>query len=400
MPFSQERLAYLLELYSSRKATAAEEQELFALVKENDVEGPVIDHIRELITRSGHRELLPAVDWESVYRQIEEKTGAAEEEETLIVPRRRIWPRIVAAACLLLMAGTGIYYFWNVAAGRKELADSEVKKAPVKEDVSPGINGAILTLSNGQQVVLDSAGSGTLAMQGNAKLQNQRGQLSYYNETGERGAHLIYNTMTTTRGRQYQLVLADGTKVWLNAASSITYPTTFNGRQRKVAITGEAYFEIAKDAARPFSVSANGMEIQVLGTQFNINAYDDEEHAKTTLFEGSVKLVKNNASTLLTPGQQAQINRTGKIKVIDDADLEEALAWKEGLFIMKKADIGSIMRQIARWYDVEIVYPEGVPAGRISGDMPRNMNLSKVLEVLELSGVHCSIEGKRVEVKQ
>jgi len=204
--------------------------------------------------------------------------------------------------------------------------------------------------------------------------------------------------MTTTNGKQYQLQLSDGSKIWLNAASSVTYPTAFTGNERKITITGEAYFEIAHDAKKPFTVSAHGMDVEVLGTHFNVNAYDDEENTSTTLLEGSVKIKNRQATTLLTPGQQLQLNKDGKINLVRDADVQEAVAWKDGLFIMKKAAIPSIMRQIARWYDVEVAYSNGVPAGRISGDIPRNMNLSKVLEVMELSGVHFMITGKKVLV--
>lgn len=400
MPISQDRLAYLLDAYSRRKATEAEEQELFALIKENNIPQAFNDHIQQLIQDFDHKELHPSVEWESLYQQIQDKAWPEGEKETVKILRRSIWPRIAVAACILLILGAGAY-FWPPSSIPPKNIVVNSKPTPLNNDVSPGMNGAILTLANGSHVILDSAGNEMLDAQGSAKLQNRNGQLSYHNELAAKGGEVLYNTMTTAKGRQYRLMLADGSKVWLNASSSITYPTSFTGNQRKVTITGEAYFEIAHDVTKPFSVSANGTEVLVLGTHFNINAYSDEADVKTTLLEGKVKIssTDNGKWSMLKPGQQASISHESNKIVVEAVDLQEVVAWKDGLFIMKKADISSIMRQIARWYDVEIFYPDGVPPGKISGDLPRNMNLSKVLEVMELSGFHFAIEGKKVVVR-
>ncbi|MEO5682294.1 MAG: FecR domain-containing protein [Chitinophagaceae bacterium] len=395
MPFNQERLAYLMEAYCNRKTTEAEEQELFSLIKSDEQhEQPVHRHIQQLIEKFDTRDLVPAVNWEQVYQQIHEKTMSDEAEPVL---RRRsfAWLRITAAASIILLLGISSFYLLQPVANKPVAASLP---APARSaEIQPGTSGAILTLSNGRQIVLDSAGNNTL-IQGNSKLLNQQGQLSY-NNIAHGVEEVVYNTMTTTKGKQYQLQLSDGSKIWLNAASSVTYPTAFTGKERKISITGEAYFEIAHDAKRPFMVSSNGMEIQVLGTHFNVNAYDDEENTSTTLLEGSVKINSMHSAVLLSPGQQLQLSHGGKIKLVKDADVQEAVAWKDGLFVMKKAGIASIMRQIARWYDVEVSYTDGIPPGRISGDIPRNMNLSKVLEVMELSGVHFTITGKKVSVQ-
>jgi hypothetical protein len=317
--------------------------------------------------------------------------------EEAFTPRRRIhWFRISAAASVILLLGISAFYLLQPVTNKSIAAEKQA--ISIQTDVQPGTTGAILTLSNGKQIVLDSTGNGTLLIQGNSRLLNQQGRLSYNNMEPD-GAAVVYNTMTTTKGKQYQLQLSDGSKIWLNAGSSVTYPTNFTSDERKISITGEAYFEIAHDAKRPFTVSTRGMEVQVLGTHFNVNAYDDEENTSTTLLEGSVKIKNQHITTLLKPGQQLQLSRAGKTKLVNDADVLEAVAWKDGLFVMKKAGIASIMRQISRWYDVEISYSDGIPPGRISGDIPRNMNLSKVLEVMELSGVHFTINGKKVEVK-
>ena len=410
MPGQQERIAYLLEAYSSRKATAAETAELFQWLKDNPQQPPFNEHIRQLIDRFDPREPVPAVDWESLYRQILEEAaipgpqarpgtdGPAVDEDPTPYPLRPFTRRrLTVAASIILLLGAGLIYFIKPRP-TATVADTHPVIQPPVPDIAPGANGAVLTLAGGQKIVLDSAGNGRLALQGNTQLLNQHGQLSYQHARTAASEEVLYNTITTTRGRQYQLVLADGSKVWLNASSSLTFPTAFTGNNRTVEMTGEAYFEIAKNPSHPFRVLSHGMEVQVLGTSFNINAYTDETLTRTTLLEGSVKVLSGPQGQVLTAGQQAQLNQSGGMKVTRDADLQEVVAWKDGLFLMKKADIATTMRQIARWYDVEIVYPGGAPTGRISGDIPRNMNLSKVLEVMALSGVHFTIEGKKVMV--
>jgi ferric-dicitrate binding protein FerR (iron transport regulator) len=197
--------------------------------------------------------------------------------------------------------------------------------------------------------------------------------------------------------------LADGTKVWLNAASSVRFPVAFTGKERKVEITGEAYFEVAKDKTKPFRVKANSSEIEVLGTHFNVNAYDDEASIKTTLLEGKVKISvpvsgRKSSYKSLFPGEQAEISKDGKIKVKGHADTEEAVAWMNGHFQFKSADIKTVLRQIARWYDVEIEYRGNIDL-HFTGQLTRNENVSKVLNELMLTGeVHFKIDGRKIIV--
>jgi ferric-dicitrate binding protein FerR (iron transport regulator) len=229
-------------------------------------------------------------------------------------------------------------------------------------------------------------------------VKQSNGQLAY-NTQNEKPTEVLYNTLTTPRGGQYQLVLPDGSKVWLNAASAISYPTAFTGSERKVEIKGEAYFEIAKNTAMPFIVKVNDAQVQVLGTHFNINAYSDEDAIKTTLLEGAVKVTKDAASTLLKPGQQAILGRSSnEIRVQENTDLDAVLAWKNGYFSFNQTDLATIMRQIARWYDVDIVYSDKVPERRFGGEIPRNTNAAEVLKMLEESKVHFRIEGRKVIV--
>jgi ferric-dicitrate binding protein FerR (iron transport regulator) len=277
----------------------------------------------------------------------------------------------------------------------------------VPVDVAPASDKAVLTLSNGQQVQLNNGASETIK-DGALPIENKNGRLVYNGgEAGIQGqtgnaADVAVNTMTTPNGGLYKLTLADGTKVWLNAASSITYPVAFAGANRKVSITGEVYFEVAKDEKRPFIVDVNKKStVEVLGTSFNINSYTNEEAVKTTLLEGSVKVIKAGQSALLTHGQQAIVANSGRkpgITVRSDANIEQAMAWRYGLFTFKDADLPSVTRQLERWYDIKVVYLGKVPEIILKGKMYRNVNLSDVLEFLKTSGVATRMEGKTLIV--
>jgi ferric-dicitrate binding protein FerR (iron transport regulator) len=262
--------------------------------------------------------------------------------------------------------------------------------------------------------VLDSANNGALRQQGTTKLiKLDSGRLVYKAiSASPQMAALQYNTISTPRGGQYQVVLPDGTKVWLNASSSLRFPTAFNGGERAVDLAGEAYFEVTKEST-PFKVhvypsatsiaAGNGGHpahtIEVLGTHFNVNAYDDESALEATLLEGSIKLEKGNEQVLLKPGQQAISARAGgAIRVIPDADVDAAIAWKDGYFQFDGAGIEAVMRQLARWYDVDVRYEGPVTERQFAGQMPRGVNLSEVLRILEESNVHFRIEGKKLVV--
>jgi len=306
--------------------------------------------------------------------------------------RRHWW---AAAVIIFVMLGSGAWWVLRNTA-QKQIALTQQQR--FRNDVAPGKNAAVLTLAGGQKIVLDSTAKGAITRQGNTTIRNTNGQL-VYNELHEKPTELLYNTLTTGRGNQYQLILPDGSKVWLNAASSITYPTTFAGPERKVTITGEAYFEIARDESHPFIVQRNEVNIQVLGTRFNVNTYDDEDALRTTLLEGSVKVVREQNSSILRPGQQAILSRDNTpIKVVDHPDIDEVMAWKNGVFKFNDATIESIMREMARWYDVEVVYDARVSQHFIA-DVPRDVPASELLKLLELTDqVHFKIEGKKITV--
>jgi ferric-dicitrate binding protein FerR (iron transport regulator) len=310
---------------------------------------------------------------------------------------KRVWTYAAAVIFLILAAGGG--YIWMhrspgiVVTGGKDLAKH------FRNDVAPGGNKAVLTLGDGSTIVLDSAHTGVLSQQGNAKVQKlDSGQLAY-NTLYEKPTGVVYNTLVTPRGGQYQLVLPDGSKVWLNAASSLRFPTSFQGKDRQVELTGEAYFEVAKNRTMPFKVKVNNeAEVEVLGTHFNIMGYKDEQTMKATLLEGSIKVSKGIISKMVRPGEQAQLNARGELEIVKDADVDEAIAWKNGYFQFHIADIETVMRQLTRWYDIDVYYESKKPEGHFLGEISRNNNLSDVLKMLEVNGVHFRLEGKKLIV--
>lgn len=312
----------------------------------------------------------------------------------------RSWFRSSAAAVLLFMILSSAFYFFNHKSENNS-AQNEIK-IPVK-DIPPGTNNAMLTLDDGTTIMLDSAANGTLAQQGSTKVLKINGQIAY-NKTGKSpvNARPVYNTITTANGNEYQLILADGSKVWLNAASSISFPTFFAGKERKVEITGEAYFEVAHNASKPFKVAfktptgAAG-EIEVLGTHFDVNDYSDENEVKTTLLKGSVKIKSENQVQMLTPGQQA-ILTSNTISLKKNVDVSQVVAWKEGFFVFNNTDLPTIMRQVARWYNVDVNFEGKMNAEGYSGKISRDVPLSKFLKVLELNGLHVKTEGRKVTV--
>jgi transmembrane sensor len=310
-------------------------------------------------------------------------------------------PWLRYAAVILLVLGASLFLFLFQQKSSPEIKVA-VQSAPVKNDVEPGRQGAVLTLADGRTVVLDSMQNGIVATQNGSKILLNNGQLTY-NKNAAVAATTEFNAISTPRGRQFQLTLSDGTKVWLNAASSLRYPTFFNGKERRVEITGEAYFEVAKNAQMPFKVSINKeTEIEVLGTHFNVNSYENESSINTTLLEGSVKVHHHTENTVIKPGQQAQVvqadNDPSKIKVITSVNLAKVMAWKNGVFDFENATLEEVMRQLERWYDVDVVYEKGIPNLEFFGRMGRDLNLSNVLRGLQISKVHFRLEEKKLIV--
>ncbi len=290
----------------------------------------------------------------------------------------RLWQRVAAAASILMFLSVGLYFYLH------KTAPSQFTANNYKNDIAPGGNKAILTLASGKKIVLNDAKNGILAEQGDAAINKTTdGEIVYSLNRASSGLSSTgYNTMTTPRGGQYHVTLSDGTNVWLNAASSIRYPNSINGNDRQVEITGESYFEDAHNSAKPFKLTANGQNVDVFGKHFNVNAYNDELSLRTTLLKGAVKVTKGQSSVTLKPGQQSVIIDNGSdssLNVLNDVNTDRVLAWKNGKFSFDNADIKTVMRQIGRWYNVEIQYEGKVQSTVFSGEIYRNVNLSKAL---------------------
>lgn len=304
------------------------------------------------------------------------------------------WIKLIAAACILLLLGAGTYFLLMRTHQPLQVVKVNNNQPP---DVAPGTNKATLTLSDGTTIDLDGAATGAIGQQGNALLlKNANGEL-LYKTNGNRTSVAYYNTMTTPRGGQYKLILPDGTQVWLNASSSIRYPAVFNEKERKVSMEGEAYFEVASKKEQPFIVNTNGIEVHVTGTHFNVNAYSDESAIKTTLLEGAVTVKKGDVVAMLQPGDQVEAHEKG-LSAIKPAEVEDVVAWKNGLFSFNGDDLSFIMRQLARWYNLEVNYEGTIPKRLFAGKVFRNMNLSETLKVLELSNIHFRLEGNKLTV--
>lgn len=309
---------------------------------------------------------------------------------------RRGWLRYAAAIILLFGAGTYIY-LEHLSPSNGSSSKGISSASANGGDIAPGRDGAILTLADGTQIVLDSLGSGIIAHQNGTQVALKNGLLVYDANAKTTGG-ISYNTMTTPKGRQFQLVLPDGSKVWLNAATFIRYPTVFTGKERKVEIDGEAYFEVVKNAGMPFKVKVNETtEVEVLGTHFNVNAYENEGVIKTTLLEGIVRVKAYKQLQTLVPGQQAEVlygnDREGVS--VHTADINRVMAWKNGLFNFEGANLQEVMRQLERWYDIEVVYSGDIPNIRFGGKISKNENLSIVLEGLKGAGVDFKLEEGR-----
>jgi transmembrane sensor len=408
MNTTNSRIIYLWQKFSARQATRAELDELMELLSSGSHDEESRQYLQQLLAATPAGEEDPA-RWEPILqsilhpvRTLEPYTAEAGDPQAAGVGRPspvRRWVRRAMTAAAVVLLLVGLFRLWQTYR-----AGSPVQ-APVVV-VAPGGNRAVLTLAGGQKILLDSAATGILAEQGNTHVQKLGdGKLAYEavgegDEAGGRGgggsnqAHAgkaggaaasLYNTLTTPRGGQYQLTLPDGTKVWLNAASSITYPTAFTGNNRTVEMTGEAYFEVVHDKKRPFTVKAGGQTIEDIGTQFNVNAYSDEPAQVTTLLEGAVSV----SGHLLRPGEKA--TGGGDIRV-EQGDPDQAVAWKNGLFNFTDAGLQTVMRQLSRWYNVDVTYEGNIPPRQFTGMIGRSLTLDQVLKGLAKERVHYQIE--------
>lgn len=408
---------YLINRYFNNTITRQELDELLALAQSGEYDDELTAALLQQWEAAGDEKKETGIDWDGKLETMLQQDRSPAGKVPVI--RSIKWYRIAAAAMLLLMLGAGVYFTMSPKPNKIAAIPNDNISSAETVVLQPGTNGAVLTLGDGKQIVLDSAGNGLLAMQGNTVVVNNNGSVMY-NDAAGNTIETIYNTLSTPRGKQYRLELPDGTRVWLNAASSIRFPTAFSNDIRRVEITGEAYFEVAhidrrSNSPLPFVVAFSSPtgaagEVQVLGTHFNINAYEDEEAVKTTLLEGSVKVVKSangkretakvtETAAILKPGQQAVLSRVNsQLTIHNSPDPDQAVAWKNGYFSFSETDMATLMRQIARWYDVEIEYAGPIPNRKFGGEISRNSNAEQVLKIMEESEVHFKIAGRKIIV--
>jgi ferric-dicitrate binding protein FerR (iron transport regulator) len=395
--FSQpERITYLLKQYAAQKMSGEEEQELFNVIDDAEHEEAIKLALMQMLQNQSADNNFNEDEWNVVLKKIlntKKNTTAVHHKIKAFH-----WTRIAAAAILLIAVGLGVFFSSHNT--QKNLAETNVKSAALKNDIAPGGNKAILTLGNGSRVILDSTMKATIIKQGETTISKpQNGDLVYSSDNVDKENEVIYNTLSTPMGAQYSLQLPDGSKAWLNAASSITFPTAFNGSNRNVSITGEVYFEVAKDKTKPFIVNVNDIQVEVLGTHFNINSYSDEDAIKTTLLEGSVKILKAGKTAMLAPGQQAVINNSD-INLLNSVDIDQVIAWKEGNFYFKNDDMTEIAKQLSRWYNADIMIKKQT-SKHYTGIISRSNNISAVLKMLELAGdVQFEIDGNNITVTE
>lgn len=327
------------------------------------------------------------VVWGEILRQME-----AEAPVRRLMPEKRKWMAAAAAVLVILTIG---WYTVN-----------RLKTGPVREDqvavqdITAGKSGAVLMLANGSKVVLDTAGNGTVASQAGVDIVLNNGALAYEHSATDETAAEALNTVLTPRGRQFSIVLPDGSKVWINAESSLRFPVRFSGKERQVQLTGEAYFEVAENPSKPFKVLVNGKtEVLVLGTSFNINAYADQPQAKATLITGKVNIRSGKAAAILIPGQEARI--AGDITVVDDADINKAIAWKNGAFDFNNTTIEELATQLERWYDIEVTYDQHISQIPFGGKISRKVSLKTLVRLMDGTGLSFRlVEGRKLMITE
>ncbi len=382
---NQEELQSLLNKYNNKTATPEEKRKLefwYDGINGHDLESNS-DEITQLKSEIFGR----------ITSKIENKNKVA-----TLKNRNKVLAMFIAkAAILVAILSVGIFFYLKQN-------DFVPNASPVigiaKTTIKPGGNNAVLTLADGSTIILNNAANGEIGNQPGVTItKTKSGELvySFVGQTNVKNASI--NMVSTPKGGQYHLILIDGTNVWLNANSSIKFPAAFSGNDRKVEVTGEVYFEVFKNKIKPFIVSTPQSEIKVLGTHFNVNTYQDEAYERTTLLEGSIELKKGQEKTILVPGKQSLIAKNSpQIKLRDIDDLEAVIAWKNGYFQFDHADLQSVMRQISRWYNVNVNYNGSILNKEYSGKIPRIVTAEKLIEMLSFSGIKCKIENNQITV--
>ena len=395
---NEQRLSTLWQRHIQRQCTPEEEQEFAQLLLKPSLRQHrrlLVDELFDQVPDTG--DLMTKSQADHVFAEILETAAQQNrgKRKQAVVYAPRFW---AAAAVIVIVVAAA----WLLTGKNQERRSSRNQVVAVRE-IGPGKMGAMLTLANGKQVLLDTIKNGIVALQEGVTAKIVNGALRYEGV----GKEIVYNTMTTPKGRQFQLTLPDGTNVWLNNTSSIRYPVVFTGAERHVEMTGEAYFEVTKNTRMPFRVTINNKaEIEVLGTSFNIKAYDNEADIATTLLDGAVQVAALNGTgtgkqAVLHPGQQAQINKeetNAGVHITDQVNIAKVMAWKNGLFNFDNTPLPEVMRQLERWYDIEIVYANTIPRTELVGKMTRSVTLNQLLQLLKELGVHCRLENRKLVV--
>lgn len=386
MPLIRERIRELVIKHLDEGLDAVEQHELDAWMSQSQKNR---EAVQEFLDDTSLQKGL--IDLYKTKERIWLRLDQTVNERKVISIKRKTLQWAAAAAIIISITVSGYFIFLDNK--KNDNSNTQTNAEQLQNNIKPGSYKAKLMLADGTEIVLDSATIGKLAQQGNAAVMNQDGKLVYI--PGATDGEMVYNTVMTARGETYSLVLADNSKVWLNAESSIKFPASFTGNERRVEITGEAYFEVAKDAAKKFIVSSNGITTEVFGTHFNVNAYSNESATRVTLLEGIIQVNKNNVK----PGHQAVVKGNGHLELNSNIDVEQVVAWKNGEFQFgDKTDIKTAMRQIERWYDIEVEY-RGNFNSHIGGSISRTASLPKILKMLEKTGVvKFEIHGKRIIV--
>jgi transmembrane sensor len=386
------RIAYLVAGFISQRLTTQEHDELDSWIAESDDNVLLFEEMIDKRTLAAMTEKVRQIDADTALEKIKQKIDFKPHQRKTGL--RRLLQFAVAASIL------GVISF--ILFNRNHEHNTSTKPSfIVSNDFAPGTNKATLTLANGSTIILESVRNGELANQGKIKvMKTDSTQLSYFPSTAGNQPE-AYNTLTTPKGGQFQLVLSDGTHIWLNSQSSIRYPIVFSAGERTVELKGEGYFEVTKNAQKPFHVRVGDADVKVLGTHFNINAYEDENELRATLLEGLINISKNGQSMTIRPGEQAEISEDATtIKLNIGVNLDQVVAWKNGFFQFDKTDLKVIMRQLSRWYNVDITYETKEIERTMTGKISRNSNASQVLDMLEYTGLHFNIENNKIVVAQ
>lgn len=368
---SPEEIKYLIQQLGRKKS----EDELKAIIRQQL--GSDINPTEQ--TRRDWELILKDNSYKAIAAHIEERKSKEDYITNGLRPHPKTWLKLSLAAVITLLIASSIFIIFN---NRREGHLHLPAKALAEHDIAPGGNKATLTLADGTKITLDSTKMGIISIQGNTKVIKQNNGLLTYNKSQARQSQTLFNTISTPKGGQYQIVLSDGTKVWLNAASSIRFPSEFSGKSREVVVTGEAYFEVTSDPEMPFNVLVNGVTVRVLGTHFNVMAYKDEPVVKVTLLEGAIKVTEGDKSALLKPRQQLQISPTGKLITVENVNMQGIIAWKNNQFWFHDDSIQTVMRALSRWYNMKVVIEGEIPQ-HFGGYISRDLYVSQVVEALQ-----------------